>query len=125
VSLFSQLLGFVAVFMLFACILYVVFGQLTVRKLRNNPKTKESLGLEFVSGWDIINVAQVFSLPRAWTTKIEKSKFSFIYANATLLYENTTKFDQVLGFVFYWLLTLSGLFGALLVLLNYLGVFSE
>ena len=106
-------------------ILYVVFGQITVRKLRNNPKTKGLLGVEYASGWDIINVAQAFSLPRSWTRKIENSKFSFFYANATVLYDNTTKFDQVLGFVFYWVLTITGLSGALLVLLNYLGVFSE
>ena len=43
-SLFSQLLGIVAIFMLIACILYVLFGQLTVKKLRKNPETKEALG---------------------------------------------------------------------------------
>ena len=53
-------------------ILYVVFGQMTVRKLRKNPKTKDILGLEVISGWDIINVAQAFSLPRRWLLKIEK-----------------------------------------------------
>ncbi|WP_077338283.1 hypothetical protein [Pseudocolwellia agarivorans] len=106
-------------------IFYVAFGQITVRKLRKNPETKNVLGLGFVSGWDIINVAQAFSLPRAWTRKIENSKFSFIYANTTVLFDNTTKFDRILGCIFYWLLTLSGLFGALLVLLNYLGVFNN
>ena len=124
-SMFSQLLGFVAIFVFFACILYVLFGQLTVRKLRKNPNTKDLLGVEYVSGWDIINVAQAFAFPRSWTKKVENSKFSFIYANATVLYENTTKFDRILGCIFYWLLTLSGLSGAFLVLLNYLGVFSE
>lgn len=104
-------------------ILYVVFGQITVRKLRKNPKTKDALGLEFVSGWDIINVAQAFSLPRRWMRKIERSKFSSMYAHSSVLFENTTKFDRVLGCIFYWLLTLSGLFGALLVLFNYLGFF--
>jgi len=106
-------------------IFYVAFGQITVRKLRNNPETKDVLGLEYVSGWDIINVAQAFSLPRAWTRKIENSKFSFMYANTTVLFDNTTKLDRILGCIFYWLLTLSGLFGAFLVLLNYLGFFSE
>ncbi|WP_404338582.1 hypothetical protein [Pseudoalteromonas mariniglutinosa] len=106
-------------------ILYVAFGQITVRKLRKNPKTKDALGLECVSGWDIINVAQVFSLPRRWVRKIESSKFSCMYAHSTVLFENTTKFDRVLGCIFYWLLTLSGLFGALLVLLNYLGIFGQ
>lgn len=122
-SLFSQLLGLVAIFMFLACILYVVFGQVTVRKLRKNPNTKDALGVELASGWDIINVAQVFSLPRSWTKKIEQSKFSFMYANASVLYENTNKFDRALGFIFYWLLTISGLSGALLVLLDTCGVF--
>ena len=30
-------------------VLYVVFGQMTVRKLRKNPKTKDILGLEVIS----------------------------------------------------------------------------
>ena len=124
-SLFSQLLALIVAGSILSGILYVAFGQITVRKLRKNPKTKGSLGLEYASGWDIINVAQAFSLPRSWTRKIENSKFSFMYANATVLFENTTRFDQILGFVFYWLLTLSGLSGALLVLLNYLGIFVE
>ena len=106
-------------------ILYVAFGQITVRKLRKNPKTRYFLGVEYASGWDIINVAQAFAFPRAWAKKVENSKFSFMYANASELYENTTKFDQVLGFVFYWILTISGLVSALLILFDSLGVFSE
>jgi hypothetical protein len=101
VSVFSQLLGVVAIFMFFACILYVTFGQITVRKLRKNPKTKDLLGVEFASGWDIINVAQALALPRSWSRVLENSPLSFMEANATALFENTTKFDQVLGFVFY------------------------
>ncbi len=107
------------------CILYVAFGQITVRKLRKKPKTKDALGVEFASGWDIINVAQSLALHRSWSRVLENSPLTFMEANATALFENTTKFDQVLGFVFYWLLMLSGLSGTLLVLLNYLGVFSE
>jgi len=106
-------------------ILYVAFGQITVRKLRKNPKTRDFLGVEYASGWDIINVAQAFAFPKAWAKKVENSKFSFMYANASELYENTTKFDQVLGFVFYWVLTISGLVSALLILLDSLGAFSE
>jgi hypothetical protein len=121
----TMLVGVMIAASIVSGVLYVAFGQITVRKLRKNPKTKGLLGVEYTSGWDIINVAQAFSIPRSWTRKIEKSKFSFFYANATVLYDNTTKFDQVLGFVFYWVLTTTGLSGALLVLLNYLGLFSE
>ncbi|MDN3473253.1 hypothetical protein [Pseudoalteromonas sp. APC 3355] len=108
---------------LLSAVLYVFFGQVTVRKLRKNPNTKELLGMEYISGWDIINVAKVFSLPRKWMLKVEKSKFAFMYANSSALYENTTIFDRVLGCIFYWSLTLSGLFGAFFALLNSLGFF--
>ena len=124
-SLLSQLLAFSVAGCVLSAILYVVFGQITVRKLRKNPKTKNALGIEYASGWDMINVAQAFAFPKSWTRKVEKSKFSFMYTNATLLYENTTKFDQVLGCVFYWLLTLSGLSVTLLAFLDYLGVFTK
>lgn len=110
---------------IFSGILYVVFGQVTVRKLRKNPKTKDQLGIEYASGWDIINVAQVFAFPKSWVKKVENSRFSFLYANGTALYENTTKFDRVLGCVFYWLLMLSGGGMILLVSLSSLGFFNE
>lgn len=124
-SMFSKLLAFVFIFMLIACVLYVVFGQVTVRKLRKNPKTKNALGLEFVSGWDIINVAQALAFPTSWSKRLAESQISFFYANTSILNENTNKFDRVLGALFYWILISSGLSGALLVLLNFLGVFAE
>ena len=107
------------------CILYVVFGQVTVRKLRKNPKTKGALGTEFVSGWDIINVAQTLAIPRSWSKKFENSPLAYMYTNSDLLFEHVNKFDRILGAVFYWVLTVSGLVGILLVILNSLGVFES
>ncbi|MDN3640871.1 hypothetical protein QWY82_18875 [Simiduia curdlanivorans] len=124
-SLFSKMLGIVFIFMFISCVLYVLFGQITVRRLRKNPKTKDALGVEYASGWDIINVAQALAFPRSWSKKLESSPLSFMHANATLLLENTNTFDRFLGSLFYWLLMLSGLSGALLVLLNSMGVFPE
>ena len=124
-STFSQLLAFVFIFMFLACLLYVAFGQITVRKLRKNPKTKDKLGVEFASGWDILNVAQAFAFPRSWSRKLEKSPLSSMHANTQVLVENTSKFDRCLGAVFYWLFMTSAVSGALLVLLNSLGVFGE
>lgn len=120
-SIFSKLLAFVCIFMLIACLLYVVFGQVTVKRLRKNPKTKDALGLEFVSGWDIINVAQALAFSTSWSKNLEESRISFLYANAKILRENTTRLDRILGAMFYWTMMLSGLSGALLVLLNSLG----
>ena len=61
----SSLFACLMACMFVTCILYVLFGQITVRKLRNNPKTKDALGLEYASGWDIINVAQALAFPRS------------------------------------------------------------
>lgn len=124
-SIFSKLLAFVFIFMLIACVLYVVFGQVTVRKLRKNSKTKYELGLQLVSGWDIINVAQALSFPESWSKKLEKSSMSFFYANTKVLRENTNRLDRILGALFYWTMMSSGLSGALLVFLNSIGVFSK
>ncbi|MFA7556118.1 MAG: hypothetical protein WCY88_17885 [Spongiibacteraceae bacterium] len=110
---------------LIVSILYIAFGQLTVKRLRKNPKTKDALGLEYVSGWDIINVAQALALPRGWSNKLEERSLSFMHAKASLLLENTNKFDRFLGAVFYWLLIITGLSSVLLVLLNSFGIFRE
>jgi hypothetical protein len=124
VSLFSQLLGFVAIFMFISCILYVLFGQLTVRKLRKNQKTKDALGLKYASGWDIINVAQALALPKSWSRVLENSPLSFMHANSELIFKYTNRFDRVLGFVFYWLFISSTLTCLLLILLNYFELFN-
>jgi hypothetical protein len=124
-STFSQLLAIDALFMFATAILYVAFGQLSVRKLRKNPETKAALGIELASGWDIINVAQALSLPKAWRRKLENSPLSSIYADSDVLIKHTNKFDRILGAVFYWFLMVSGLAGCSLVLLNALGFFQD
>lgn len=88
-------------------VLYVLFGQVTVRKLRKNEETRSNLGLEFASGWDIINVAQALSLPRFITRKLDNSPISLFHANTELLEKHTSKFDKGLAFIFYWLFTIS------------------
>ena len=121
--LFSQLLAITFCFMILAAILYVLFGQVTVRKLRKNPATNHALGLEFVSGWDIINVAQALALPKAITDKLRAGQLGALEADSNLLRQHTNAIDRALAAVFYWMLMTSGLGGALLVLLNALGVF--
>lgn len=122
-SLFAKLLAMPALLGFVVCILYVLFGQITVRKLRKNPETKSALGLEYVSGWDIINVAQAIAFPKAWSKKLESGKLSFLYANASLILSHTTKLDRFIGALFYWLLMISGLSLAILALLEALGTF--
>ena len=103
-----------------ALILYVIFGQVTVRKLRNNPDTKDALGIEFASGWDILNVAKAFAMPKGITKKWKKSAQSAFYADIDLLYKHTNKLDRILGAVFYWIYVFTGLSLILLVLFEWI-----
>ncbi len=98
-------IGMVGFFL--SMILYLLFGQITVRKLRKNSETSSHLGLEFASGWDVFNVAQALALPRFITKKLDKSSLSLFYANSSLLEKNTSKFDKWLACFFYWLFTAS------------------
>lgn len=120
-SLFSQLLGINAIFVLLGLVLYVVFGQVTVRRLRKDPATKNVLGLEFISGWDVINAAQALSLPRKIAKKLENSSLSPMYANSNLLRKNTTLVDRILAAVFYWVFIISSLSMITLVSINGMG----
>ncbi len=116
-GLILLILGFIT------CILYVVFGQVTVRKLRKNPETKDHLGLEYVSGWDITNVAQTLLMPKWMNDKLKESPLSFLHANYDLLYKHTTKFDRILARVFYSLMLITAFYGITLALLDQFGFF--
>ncbi len=89
--------------------LYVLFGQITVRKLRKKPIMKNELGIELVSGWDIITVAQSLSLPSNLITKLRRTPLAYLYIDKQLLQEHTSKFDRFLGKLFYWSFTTTGL----------------
>ncbi len=122
-SLLSTLLAIAGTLGFVAIILFVAFGQITVRKLRKNSETTRELGIELLSGWDIINVAQALAMPSSITRKLKNTPLSAFYANADILRKHTNRFDWVLGSLFYWLFMLSGLSLALLALLDTFGVF--
>lgn len=106
-SLSSKIGGIGAAIGLIAMILFVLFGEVTVRKLRKNPVTKRVLGIEFYSGWDIMNIAGAFALPRWMNRKLRKSPLAALHADADLLEQYTNMFDRILGRAFFWLLTLA------------------
>ncbi len=97
---FSTLFAISAAAAFIGCVLFVIFGQVTVRKLRKNPETRHELGIEFASGWDITNVAQALSLPKFLQKRVKNKAF---HANPDVLYKYTTVFDRVLARTFYWL----------------------
>lgn len=107
---------------IFTGVLYVSFGQITVRKLRKNTEAKAALGFKLVSGWDIINVAEALSIPRSWMKKIENGSLSKMYAKTDFLIEKTTKFDRILAVMFYVNFIFLGLSMATFILLDAFGL---
>ena len=104
--------------------LFIFFGQKTVRKLRNNPAIKDSLGIEFISGWDIIHVTNALALPEWLNRKVRQSRLSAFFANAEVLKKHVTKFDVVIAKVFWglWIAWTSAL--VILMLIDKCGVFA-
>ena len=120
-KLITALYAIIGLATMISLILLVIFGQVTVRKLRKNPETKHALGIEFVSGMDIVNTAQALAFPRSWSRKLAKAPISSLHANADLLFKHTTKFDQILAKIFYWFLMATGVFMAVVIILDNLG----
>ena len=121
-SLITLFVGIIILMSLFVMILYVAFGQITVRRLRKNPETKNMLGIEFASGWDILNVAGALSRPKWLNERFKLSKLSSFNANAEILYKHTSLFDRVLARAFWYLYVMSGTFMLLVVALSFLGI---
>ena len=124
-SLFSLLLAIGACVEIITLILFVIFGQATVRKLRKNPETKDSLGMEFVSGWDIFNVAQALALPRKYAQWRKKAPLGMLHADADLLHKHTTRFDRILARVFYIPFMFAAFFLLVLCLMESFGFFKH
>ena len=123
-NLFSTLLAIASAVGFIAMIFFVIFGQVTVRKLRKNAKTKDELGIEFASGWDILNVAGALARPVWLSRKLKNTPLGhYLYANTEVLFNNTNTFDRVLASVFYILYVSFGTSLILLVTLNAIGVF--
>lgn len=121
-TLLDWLLATDAALILIVGILFVIFAETTVRKLRNNPKTKDSFGIVFFSGWEIVNVAIALSIPEIMIRRIVRSAFSMFYANAALIKQHTTVFDKILAMAFFWLWVFAGVSMIILMILDKTGV---
>ena len=122
-SIMSQAMGWAALLMVISAALLVLFGQITVRKLRKNPETKDNLGISLASGWDIINVASALCAPKCYRERVKKSPMAVFSADYDLLYKHTTLFDRILGRAFWGLAVGSTFFLILFGLLDDFGVF--
>ena len=55
-----------------------------MRKIRKNSETKHDIGVKFVSGWDILNVAGALAMPRWLNRKLRSTPLAVLYADADL-----------------------------------------
>jgi hypothetical protein len=117
------LFGIILSSMMVGLILFVVFGQKTVRKLRKNPATKNALGIQFISGWDIGNVMMALALPKKITRIIKRSPLAALAADTDLLKKHTTRFDQILAKILYTTIASSVLAMFTLMFADKLGIF--
>ena len=104
--------------LLFGWLLFVVFGQTTVKRLRKNPDTKDQLGLELISGWDIFNAAQALATPQKFHKVLERGRLSSLNAKSEVLKKNTNKLDRFLAIIFFWTFFISGTTMTLAILLD-------
>lgn len=95
-------MGIAAGLMMLAALLYVVFGQVTVRKLRKNPETRDKLGMELASGWDILNVAGALSRPLWLSARLRGSRLNFTAADERPIYAHTNRFDRLIARLFFY-----------------------
>lgn len=78
-------------------ILYIFFGEYTVRKLRKIADIKDELGFDPVGGKDIINVAMALTFPRKWNRVLRSSPLGDYFANADKLYQYTKVIDRIIA----------------------------
>jgi hypothetical protein len=114
-------LGIIILASIVTGLLFVLFGQVTVRKLRKKAKDTNQLGIELASGWDILNVAGALSTPKWLRDKFTSSRLSGLNANYQFIYSNTNKFDRILGRVFWIFYFVTGFFIILYTLSSIFG----
>jgi hypothetical protein len=101
--------------------LFLIFAQVTVRKLEKNPVTKHALGAEFVSGQRIVHAACALVLPLWYFRRARQNPMSIINANAELVRQYTNGVDKFLAHLFFWPFVTTGFGGAICSILWYSG----
>lgn len=116
------LTGILLCLTLIAGILFVILGEVTVRKLRKNPETKYELGMDCINGWDICHVGMALGLPKRLGRRWKKGPFGMVFADPDVLYKYTTKLDRILARIFIVPWTLIGLLTIVWMLIDLLGL---
>lgn len=77
--------------------LFVVFGLYTVRRLHRCPETRDRIGVEFVRGWTVVNVAMALSWPRRVVDYLDRHSHPVVHFHAATIRAHTTRADRVLA----------------------------
>ena len=88
--------------MLVAGVMYLVFGQVTVRRLRKSPATRDCLGMELLNGGDIVLVAQALTWPGWMQQRAENGCLGFMVARSRVIRQYTNRLDRILARLCYW-----------------------
>lgn len=123
VSTFSVLLALSCAVILVAWIIFLVFAQVSVRRLEKHPETKDALGMELVSGWRIFNIAEALVLPMSFFKRIEGGPLFFMYADAKVLRRHSRLIDRILAHLLFWPFVTGSFSAVLLVILDAFQVF--
>jgi hypothetical protein len=81
---------------------FVLLWLVTVRRLRHDPLTRGSLGLDIFPGWQTMNVASTLSWPRAMGRHFDSRPLAVLRAHSQTLYAHTSRLDRCLARSFYW-----------------------
>ena len=84
-------------------ILFLIFSQFTVRKLKRNPETQNELGANFISIWHNFNIIYALVLPIRFLRLIGNGPIGGIYANADLIRQHTGVIDKVFAYLIFWI----------------------
>ncbi|MBU6439621.1 MAG: hypothetical protein KGS28_05245 [Betaproteobacteria bacterium] len=77
--------------------LFVVLALHTVRRLRRQPGVEDRLGVEFIRGWRVLNVAMAVSWPRRVLDYLDYRAQPIVHFHAATIRAHTTRADRVLG----------------------------
>ena len=80
----------------------VLLWLVTVRRLRRDPRTRHSLGLDIFPGWQTMKVASALSWPRAMGRRFDSRPLAALRAHSQTLYANTSRLDRCLARACYW-----------------------
>lgn len=92
--------GFLITWMLWG-IVFVVFGQVAVWRLRRDPATRHRLGMEFYPGWDIMNVPAALAWPQRTARWFDRRPLALRRADSQALHQHTSTLDRLLASICY------------------------